>query len=83
MTPIAQHVPSSDTAVGEWGGLRLLMRNGMFAVQRQSKFQVRPLYLQVRDALLERIKDGERFSIADWADALMERQKAIANATTA
>jgi GntR family transcriptional regulator len=30
----------------------------MFAVQRQSKFQVRPLYLQVRDALLERIKDG-------------------------
>jgi GntR family transcriptional regulator len=30
----------------------------MLAVQRQSKFQVRPLYLQVRDALLERIKDG-------------------------
>ena len=30
----------------------------MFTVQRQSKFQVRPLYLQVRDALLERIKDG-------------------------
>jgi len=34
------------------------MRNGMVAVQRQTKFQVRPLYLQVRDALLERIKDG-------------------------
>jgi GntR family transcriptional regulator len=30
----------------------------MSAVQRHSKFQVRPLYLQVRDALLERIKDG-------------------------
>jgi GntR family transcriptional regulator len=27
-------------------------------VQDNSKFQVRPLYLQVRDALLERIKDG-------------------------
>ena len=27
-------------------------------MQRQSKFQARPLYLQVRDALLERIKDG-------------------------
>ena len=27
-------------------------------VQSNSKFQVRPLYLQVRDALLERIKDG-------------------------
>jgi GntR family transcriptional regulator len=30
----------------------------MHAVQSQSKFQVRPLYMQVRDALLERIKDG-------------------------
>jgi GntR family transcriptional regulator len=30
----------------------------MAAVQDNSKFQVRPLYLQVRDALLERIKDG-------------------------
>ncbi len=30
----------------------------MPAVQSNSKFQVRPLYLQVRDALLERIKDG-------------------------
>jgi GntR family transcriptional regulator len=30
----------------------------MSAVQRHSKFQVRPLYMQVRDALLERIKDG-------------------------
>jgi GntR family transcriptional regulator len=30
----------------------------MLAVQTNTKFQVRPLYLQVRDALLERIKDG-------------------------
>lgn len=30
----------------------------MPAVQSNTKFQVRPLYLQVRDALLERIKDG-------------------------
>lgn len=30
----------------------------MPAVQNDIKFQVRPLYLQVRDALLERIKDG-------------------------
>jgi GntR family transcriptional regulator len=30
----------------------------MVAVQSNVKFQVRPLYLQVRDALLERIKDG-------------------------
>jgi GntR family transcriptional regulator len=30
----------------------------MPAVQSDIKFQVRPLYLQVRDALLERIKDG-------------------------
>jgi GntR family transcriptional regulator len=30
----------------------------MFAVQTNTKFQIRPLYLQVRDALLERIKDG-------------------------
>jgi GntR family transcriptional regulator len=30
----------------------------MPAVQSNIKFQVRPLYLQVRDALLERIKDG-------------------------
>jgi len=30
----------------------------MSAVHDNSKFQVRPLYLQVRDALLERIKDG-------------------------
>lgn len=30
----------------------------MPAVQNNIKFQVRPLYLQVRDALLERIKDG-------------------------
>jgi GntR family transcriptional regulator len=30
----------------------------MLAVQSNTKFQVRPLYLQVRDALLERIKDG-------------------------
>lgn len=30
----------------------------MQAVQSQTKFQVRPLYLQVRDALLEHIKDG-------------------------
>lgn len=28
-------------------------------MQTNSKFQVRPLYLQVRDALLERIKDGQ------------------------
>src|SRR5262249_18263430 len=31
---------------------------GMLAVQSNTKFQVRPLYLQVRDALLDRIKDG-------------------------
>jgi GntR family transcriptional regulator len=30
----------------------------MLAVQGNTRFQVRPLYLQVRDALLERIKDG-------------------------
>jgi GntR family transcriptional regulator len=30
----------------------------MHAVQSHTKFQVRPLYMQVRDALLERIKDG-------------------------
>jgi GntR family transcriptional regulator len=30
----------------------------MLAVQSNTKFQVRPLYLQVRDALLDRIKDG-------------------------
>lgn len=30
----------------------------MLAVQSNTRFQVRPLYLQVRDALLERIKDG-------------------------
>jgi len=30
----------------------------MLAVQGNTKCQVRPLYLQVRDALLERIKDG-------------------------
>jgi GntR family transcriptional regulator len=30
----------------------------MTAVKNDIKFQVRPLYLQVRDALLERIKDG-------------------------
>src|SRR5262245_2214017 len=32
--------------------------SGMPAVSSDIKFQVRPLYLQVRDALLERIKDG-------------------------
>ena len=30
----------------------------VFAVDENSKYQVRPLYLQVRDALLERIKKG-------------------------
>jgi GntR family transcriptional regulator len=30
----------------------------MLAVQSNTRFQVRPLYLQVRDALLERIKEG-------------------------
>jgi GntR family transcriptional regulator len=30
----------------------------MLAVQSNTRFQVRPLYLQVRDALLDRIKDG-------------------------
>jgi GntR family transcriptional regulator len=30
----------------------------VLVVNENSKFQVRPLYLQVRDALLERIKDG-------------------------
>src|SRR5262247_1763149 len=32
---------------------------GRFAVNENSKYQVRPLYLQVRDALLERIKKGK------------------------
>jgi GntR family transcriptional regulator len=30
----------------------------MLAVQGNTRFQVKPLYMQVRDALLERIKDG-------------------------
>jgi GntR family transcriptional regulator len=30
----------------------------MLAVQSNTRFQVKPLYMQVRDALLERIKDG-------------------------
>jgi len=30
----------------------------MLAVQTNTRFQIRPLYLQVRDALLDRIKDG-------------------------
>jgi GntR family transcriptional regulator len=30
----------------------------MLVVQSNTRFQVRPLYMQVRDALLERIKDG-------------------------
>jgi len=31
----------------------------MLAVQSNTRFQVKPLYMQVRDALLERIKDGQ------------------------
>jgi GntR family transcriptional regulator len=30
----------------------------MLAVQSNTRFQIKPLYMQVRDALLERIKDG-------------------------
>src|SRR6476619_8336321 len=30
----------------------------MLAVQSNTRFQVKPLYMQVRDALLDRIKDG-------------------------
>src|SRR6185436_13790226 len=33
-------------------------RHGMLAVQSNTRFQVKPLYMQVRDALLDRIKDG-------------------------
>src|SRR5262245_30427881 len=49
---VAQRVAASDTAGGH--GLRgagVRPRNGMLAVQGNTKFQVRPLYLQVRDAL--------------------------------
>jgi GntR family transcriptional regulator len=41
-----------------FGGLLREYRGGMLVVQSNTRFQVRPLYLQVRDALLERIKDG-------------------------
>jgi GntR family transcriptional regulator len=34
------------------------LRGGTFAVTENTKYQVRPLYLQVRDKLLDRIKEG-------------------------